>query len=311
MEIGKNSTHRYRYFHHSNEMYGLGTCFRRIAKYPNWLPLFFTSDHGVHFESDLVNYSRDPKPFSLFHFTWTSWIAEKRGVFKNSKGIISIKHPYFLAKKSDIPNLMVPRVVYFPVHLNEGYEYRGINESNILEKLSLFEPETKNILACLPFDDFEAEHIAPLRKQLKTITAGPKLSLEFSDRLIHILSQCETVVCQDIGSQAYYALALGKKVLFLQTTTSLYKDGIQIMGSEFAQQHIREITKSQTPQGQLLKDQIFRDLLGFERRFSRLKIFFFTWLSLLIVGIPYFSSKLLSRIKRLLKSNLEKLGKKG
>ena len=258
-----------------------------------------------------MNYSRDPKPFSLFHFTWTSWITDKNDVFKNSKGIIPIKHPYFLAKKSDIPNLMVPQVVYFPAHLNEGYEYRGLKESNILEKLLLVEPEARNILACLPFDDFEAEHIAPLRNQLHTITAGPKLSLEFYDRLIHILSQCETVVCQDIGSQSYYALALGKKVLFLHAKTSLYKDGLQIVGSEFSQALIGEITKSQTPQGHLLKNQILRDWLGFERRFSRLKIFVFTWLSLLIVGIPYFSSKLLSRIKRLLKSNLEKLGKKG
>jgi len=276
------------YYNWSSEIYGLGQYYRAIAKYPSRLPLFFTSDHGCSFPDDTPNYARESNPRSLFHLTWSPWIKASKGDWSKGPMRIAIKHPYFL---KELPRYAKEKevVTYFPYHTVPGHQISGLDDKRNLNLLHEIVCKGAEVRVCLHWHDWNTDRRIVFSKILKTITAGDSLCADFATNLLEILQESQEIVSENVGSQVFYALALGKKITFLCSE-------IQASDSLLTNQKIRQLEKSlisriknfQNNNSDEMRGEILRDFLGFDYKWSRVKIFLICWISLVAIGPRWF-----------------------
>ena len=277
------------YFHWSSEIYGLGTCYRRIARYPKFLPLFFTSDHGVSTNKRMRNYSIEPKPISLFHLTWTSWIVDKENEWETARGVIKIKHPYFLAKPKPKENKRI-NFIYYPTHDVPGFQISGAEDEDLINRFQQAQIDI-NDLAVSIFASDSRDYMSQFKNLFPTVSAGAKMDPDFFDNLFSIIKNCETIVSQNLGSHVFFGLALGKKIIFLNTELQFFKDGQVAYQSEDDAEIFRIISKGEYIEDECVISTLLDDWLGMNSNYSRIKIFLVVWSSLLLVGLPFFFTR--------------------
>lgn len=278
------------YFHWSSEIYGLGTCYRRIAKYPKFLPLFFTSDHGLSINKNMKNYSTEPKTFSLFHLTWTPWIARKENHWESAKGVVRIKHPYFLVKPK-LRNNNRFKFIYYPSHDVPGFQISGAEDKDLINRFQQVQIDI-NDLAVSIFASDSRDYMRQFKNLFPTVSAGTKMDPDFFDNLFSIIKNCETIVSQNLGSHVFYGLALGKKIIFLNTELQFFKDEQVVYQSEDNAEIYRIISKGEDSEDERMIPTLLDDWLSINSKFSRIKIFLVAWSSLLLVGLPFFFTRI-------------------
>jgi hypothetical protein len=123
----------------------------------------------------------------------------------------------------------------------------------------------------------------------------------FFDNLFSIINNCEVIVSQNLGSQVFYGLALGKKIIFLNTGLKVLKDGQVAYQSEDDAEIFRIISEGEGIEDECLIPTLLNDWLGLNAKCSRLRIFLIVWSSLFLVGLPFLFTRiwdwLIRRIK--------------
>jgi len=283
------------YYNWSSEIYGFGQIYRKIAKYPSKIPLFFTSDHGVSFPGGTPNYAIDAKPRAIFHLTWTPWIKESQGDWSKGPFKIGIKHPYFLVR---MPNISVSneKVTFFPCHTVPGEVLTGLDDERTIQMLN--ETNLKGVATrvCLHWHDWNTERRERFLNHTDTITAGDSLSPNFAKNIMTILVESNEIISENVGSQVLYALALGKRITFLESEIDI-KDALipSHETKEYQRATIEKILSYQESALDEIKKKLLRDFLGFDYLWSRTKIFLVCWGSLLCVGPFWLWSKMIQK----------------
>ncbi|WP_230341933.1 hypothetical protein [Methylobacillus arboreus] len=203
------------YFNWTAEVYSFGKCYREMADYPKFLPLFFYSDHGVGLQSNLYPHELNNK--TSLHFTWHPLKAEKYNNHKQRK-ILQIVHPWILyrRKKEYRRSECTKGTLVFFAHHVPGVEPSGHDDDEYLYRLKQLPEKFHPIVLCMHMHDINAGYHKKIRHWgLPIVTVGNVYDDSFIDRFYQLVSQFSYGTSMEWGSQAAYMAELGVPYFFL------------------------------------------------------------------------------------------------
>lgn len=209
--------HEYGSFWHNwtAEIYSFGKCFRYMANYPNILPLFVQSDHGVGLNSGLYPHEVNGK--NKIHFTWSP-AKESRYSDCQDMRVIRIQHPWIFYRKALAKiRSTTPRgtIVFFTHHV-PGVRWEGNDSEEYFSQLRGLPDKFQPVVLCLHMHDINAGHHKELRRHgFPIVTAGNTSSTKFVDRFYDLIKDYSYASSPDWGSQVAYCIEMGLPYFFL------------------------------------------------------------------------------------------------
>lgn len=190
-----------------SERTGFGLGLRRAARYPSFLPIFITSDHGVDPYIDMRDNELNPA-FGVY----LSWNARKVPLLREA-GVNAhhCRHPYTYLPL-DIPQSGPSEggtLVFWPHSHSRNHEQTDPAKfvSSLMELPDYYRPFT----ICLQSYDIGLGLHTRLRKLgLPLTTAGDVNSQKYPYRLFHLLRNFQFTAGNTIGSHIYYCFWAGR-----------------------------------------------------------------------------------------------------
>lgn len=192
-----------------SESSSFGKTFRKWACYPSILPLCFSSDHGVHWESKCWP-NETNSPYKVF-FTWNKKKASamELGYGKSS---YHVPHPWMFYRKKYWGNPPSERAgtLVFYAHSNGQCNPLYRNLDDYIGALVKLPEKYHPIVICVSFHDIEKNTHKKLRKYgLPIVTAGSAGSRDFVDHFYSLIYQFRYTTSPNIGSHTFYILEAG------------------------------------------------------------------------------------------------------
>jgi len=178
---------------------------------PFWLPLFFSSDHGVDIYSTMDSNILDPNSKIKIHFTWSSILLEKHKNLKQPK-LKGAVHPWIHYKK--INKIQRPETtkgtIVFPIHTTGGARVSGYDAAKLIEHLNGLPQSYRPITICLHQSDLDSErHKLFTMAGYDVTSAGNIYSSDFVDNFYDLISKFEFAISEGWGSQVAYLVDFG------------------------------------------------------------------------------------------------------
>jgi hypothetical protein len=217
------------------EIYSFGKCFRYMANYPNILPLFVKSDHGVGLESGL--FPHEAKGKNKVYFTWNP-LKDSRYNDCQDLQVIRIQHPWIYYRKALAKTRSAKTIgtIVFFTHYAPGVKWVGHDSDEYFSQLRSLPDKFQPIVLCLHMHDINAGHHKELRRHgFPMVTGGNTSSTKFVDRFYDLIKDYSYASSQDWGSQVAYCTELGLPYFFLGKRPKL-------MNISHAQMPLGEVT---------------------------------------------------------------------
>ncbi len=190
------------------EFYGLGKEIRYNGFYPQSLPLFLSSEHGICLWDYPQNYSLNAKyPYMLVHSkrmqkAWKNY--SKVPCFVMQSPFVSYRRRKKINQSPDASGTLA----FFAHSTNEIDNSSSINHYiNQLKKLpEAFQP----VSICMYFIDINKGYHKPfLENSFKVYTAGNWLDPDFMPRFYEILRHFRFSTSNGVGSNTFYSVEMG------------------------------------------------------------------------------------------------------
>ena len=203
------------WYNWSSELYSFGKCFRHMARYPKFLPIFVTSDHGVGLGVNLFSNELNSK--SKVHLTWNP-VKESR--YKNSSNprVIRVPHPWIHYRRtfSRSRSLETKGTLVFFTHHVPGIIWEGHDTEEYFAQLRALPTKFQPVVLCLHMHDINAGHHKKLRQHgFPLVTVGNTSSTKFVDHFYDLIKDYAYACSPDWGSHAAYCVELGIPYFFL------------------------------------------------------------------------------------------------
>lgn len=272
----------------TSEIYSFGKCFRVLAKYPSFLPLFVRADHGVGLSSHL--FPGDLESQLEVYFTWNPARAQRYKNFSDKK-IIRIANPWIFyrqlyGKKKSVNTRGT--LVFFTHHV-PGIEWIGHDVEEYFQQLRELPEKYKPVVLCLHMHDIKAGRHKELRRHgFPIVTAGNTLSTNFVDRFYDLVKDYSYATSQLYGSQTAYCVELGIPYFLMgDVPTRVNLSSNQMPLGEISQywdkeheeyvnksrklftNHVDEVTEAQR--------EFVQSLLGLDSQITRKQISWIIW----------------------------------
>jgi hypothetical protein len=208
--------------HWTSEVYSFGKCLRFWTKYPDSLPLFVYSDHGVGLHSHL--YPHELENQANVHFTWQP-IKDQRYKVLADKKVIQITHPWISYRRMrGITRSKIPSgTLVFFTHSTSEVKWEGHDTEEYFEKLRKLPDKFQPVVLCLHMHDIKAGLHKNLRCQgFPIVTAGNALSINFVDCFYDLVKNYSYATSQAWGSNVAYCVELGVPYFFLGERPELF-----------------------------------------------------------------------------------------
>ena len=198
---------------HESESSSFGKTFRAWAHFPNFLPLYICSDHGVHWESKCWP-NETQSPYKVY-FTWNK---KKNDLMKrvHQKKSCHVPHPWVFYRKKYFKLPQTQRrgtLVYFP-HSNDTTSPVFDDLDRYINGLKSLPDKYQPVVICLSYADVEKGEHKKLRKyNIPLVTAGAMRSQDFVNRFYSLLGNFRFSSSANIGSHTYYAIEAGVSFL--------------------------------------------------------------------------------------------------
>ena len=200
--------------HWTAEIYSFGKCIRFWTKYPNFLPLFVYSDHGVGLPSHLRVHELENQ--AKVHFTCNPMKA-LRNKDHTEKKVIQIIHPWISYRRlTGISRSKASSgtLVFFS-HGTPDVKWVGHDTEEYFEKLRELPSKFQPVVLCLHMHDIRAGLHKELRRYgFPIVTAGNTLTTDFVDRFYNLVKDYSYATSQTWGSQVAYCVELGIPYFF-------------------------------------------------------------------------------------------------
>jgi len=280
-------------YNFSSEIYGLGLAYREIAKYPKWLPLFFTSDHGIILGELAVEEFWKLRVRPLWNLSWNRDVVNKVSKHLRPRTVY-ITHPYVLAKKLQ-PKESRNGTVVFPYHNVPGYSAPEIDDDRLLIQLTELNWIESPVTVCLHHHDFHSPRADFfLSRGFEVVTAGEPSNPGFLEKFVQICGTKKFAISDGWGTQVAYATYLGipcytlpNKILGINSETNtpefefdpIFQKNLLISFELFAKS---------PPAVNDLQKKFISTKMGLDAKHSNLKITCIAWTSLVLVGPIWF-----------------------
>jgi hypothetical protein len=192
-----------------SENSSFGKTFREWACYPSFLPLCFSSDHGVHWESKCW-----PNEVNSPYQVYLTWNKKKSIDMRQNHRKLSyyVPHPWVFHRKriwGDPPSNRIGTLVYY-AHSNGTTTplYKDIDQYiySLINLPSDYQP----VVICVSFHDIQKNTHKKLRKYgIPIVTGGSTGAKDFVDRFYSLAYQFRYATSPNIGSHTFYVLEAG------------------------------------------------------------------------------------------------------
>ena len=282
-----------------SENTSFGKCFRKLAFYPKFLPLFISSDHGVSWSSKI---DKREKETIYPYFTWNK--KKYLELKKLNKKVYFIKHPwiYYKEKYLDKKNLKKKRegTLVFFLHSNSHVKAKYFNLAKYINQLKKLDKKFHPISIALYQGDINQKLHLKLRKyKINLVTTGNVNSQNFIDHFYDLISNFEFVSSptssSTIGSHFFYSINaginfffFGKRVKYENINLKSYFSKKKYMvlsdyGFPDEVNKIKLLEKLFSKKGNNLSNKkinLINEYMGYKASMSRVKISLIVWLSL-------------------------------
>jgi len=195
----------------STELYSYGKCLREIAQFPKIFPIFAASDHGVNYDLFFDKYAIDSQ--LPLYFT-SNQLRQKRLQSLTKSKVIYIQHPMvqwrkiFTTKSSELGSL-----IFFP---HSNHHSLPVSVPDFISEVNKIDSNYMPFTIMLHMHDVIAgAHIELLNLGFNVVTAGNTSSTKFAQRFYELLESHKYVFSFGLGSQVFYSLEAGKKLILL------------------------------------------------------------------------------------------------
>jgi hypothetical protein len=201
-----------------SENSSFGKCFRYLAYYPKFLPLFISSDHGVHWASKIdlrEKYTKFP------YFTWNK--NKYNEMKKLNKKVYFIKFPWLLYKKHFLDKKNLSKIkkgtIVFYLHSSAHIRAEYPNLDKYLKKIKNLDKKYHPISLMLSQDCVHENLHLKLRKyNINLVTAGNLNSQNFIDQFYDLISNFKYASSAPsacgVGSHFFYCVEAGLNFFF-------------------------------------------------------------------------------------------------
>jgi len=213
-----------------SERTSFGKTFRKMVKYPRFLPLFFSSDHYVDVMTSFRN--NEANPTYPLYLTWNEEKCLKLRKKHNVKSI-HVQHPWIAYRRKKFsernPDAM-GTIIFWP------HSSAHLNVSLNLEKAKAILDEVpdkyKPVSICLSAYDIQIGLVEKIRSiGFPIYTVGNVHDQRFVDRFYHLVNKFKFAGGFFTGSHVYYCHEFGVPYLALDssivTMTSIGSDVIE------------------------------------------------------------------------------------
>lgn len=197
------------WIHWESENSSFGKTLRKWAFYPSWLPIYASSDHGVHWESRCWPNELDAK--SEVFFTWNSKKNRLMRTLHNKRSY-HIPHPWVYYRKKNFSQASSERrgTLAFFAHSNANTTPNYVDLDTYMDSLRALPDKYQPVVLCLSFHDIAKGLHKTLRKYgFPIITAGTTNSQKFVDRFYSMIMQFNYATSANVGSHTFYILEAG------------------------------------------------------------------------------------------------------
>jgi hypothetical protein len=206
-------------FHWSSEIYSLGKCYREVLRLPRFVPLLFTSDHGVNLGSAFDSGILELNEVHFSHLTWSSKVLELEGRLSSPK-FQGFPHPWVTYRKihgieATAKNLR-DEVIYFPIHSSGGSKPYGFDDEHAIEFLKRNFGHDTRVKICIAYGDLNSSRSSFYSTQgYEIVTVGSPWDPNFIDNFYNLIKDCKILVSEGYGSQVAYAIEFGVPVYII------------------------------------------------------------------------------------------------
>lgn len=218
------------------ELYGIGKWVRKYGFYPEKLPLYVYSDHGVTLrrtqlpEHELNN----DAPYMLIHS------PDKLKCWKelSSKPAYGLFSPFVFYRRNNKIKLSsdAKGTLAFPGHSSKNIEDM-LNPQDYISDLKNLPDKFKPISICLHMHDINKDkHLPYMEAGFEVFTAGHNYDNRFTERFYDILKKFKYTTSNFIGSYTFYSVEMEIPFFLYGAKTKLYN----LNNKDMPQGHINE-----------------------------------------------------------------------
>lgn len=196
----------------SAEVYGLGKAIRQYTKWPKFLPIPVSNDHGVPIHSNLEKH--EIANVGRTHLVWSDWRVSQ----SKKKRTLRIPHPwvYYRRQKRLEPRADARGTLVFIEHSIRGMEYETYDWTHYFNQLSQLPKSFAPFVLCFHCADVARglhDTLKPFGHTM--VTLGNGRDPEFVDRFYDLLQGFQYATSTGYGSQAPLAEEVGVSYFLL------------------------------------------------------------------------------------------------
>jgi len=200
-------------YHWSSEIYGRGATYRELFALPKFLPLLFTSDHGVAFDSFIDPQIVRKRRFFKLHVTNNPIVVE---VLPNRpfRFVFTLRTPHPWIQKKNRVNLRqnsnASGTIFFPSHFAGGVDVIGIDDNASIKYLRSLDALYSPITVCFYYADMNGSRPSLFQSAgFEVTTIGSPFRPDYFEEFYRQVSSKSYAITEDWTSAVFYCVDLG------------------------------------------------------------------------------------------------------
>ena len=200
-------------YHWSSEIYGRGPTYREFFFLPNFMPLLFTSDHGVGFDSFIDPYIvKNRRSFKL-HLTNNPIVVDVLPT-KLSHFLFTLPtlHPWIHRKNrlKLTQDIDASGTIFFPLHFAGGVDVIGIDDQASIKYLRSLGSDYEPITICFYYADMNSQRPRLFEAAgFEVSTVGDPFRNDYFEEFYKQISRKCYAISEDWTSAVFYCVDLG------------------------------------------------------------------------------------------------------
>ena len=190
----------------TSEVYSQGSNYRDYANYPDFLPLYVYSEHGIEYNT-VGKHEINNNAEAMFVFS-----DKKLNNYKkvSKKPCYKVMCPMIWFRQNNVKKSNQSfGTLAFPSHSTPN-EICEFDVNTYVKQLELLPDTMKPICVCLHIHDIvKGQHKAFMELGIPVYSAGNPIDVRFSERFYDILKNFKYTTSNLLGSYAYYSVEMG------------------------------------------------------------------------------------------------------
>lgn len=199
----------------SSEIYSFGKYLRLYGRYPKWLPLYVSMEHGI----TVVNPDYIPPHETNDNSYCFFMLSPKRIPFykgKTEKPCFPLKSPFVYCRERNKfkQDLNAKGTLFFFSHSTSSIENR-MDIEKLCAQLKGLPSQLQPVCICLHMHDINKNMQREfLKEKFPVYTAGNTSDIRFSERFYELIKHFKYTASNAIGSNTFYSVEMGIPFFF-------------------------------------------------------------------------------------------------